>query len=32
MQSRFSERFLPQYEQLVRQYYEALATAEASQE
>lgn len=28
MQSRFSERFLPQYEQLVRQYYEALATDE----
>jgi len=28
MQSRFSERFLPQYEQLVRQYYEALATEE----
>ncbi|MBL8849984.1 MAG: hypothetical protein JNG89_09875 [Planctomycetaceae bacterium] len=25
MRSRFSERFLPQYEQLVRQYYEALA-------
>lgn len=26
MQSRFSERFLPQYDRLVRQYYEALAT------
>lgn len=26
MQARFSERFLPQYEALVRQYYEALAT------
>lgn len=26
MQSRFSEQFLPQYEQLVRKYYEALAT------
>ena len=25
MRSRFSERFLPQYEQLVKQYYEALA-------
>jgi hypothetical protein len=31
MQSRFSERFLPQYEDLVRQYYEALATDEPPQ-
>ena len=30
MRSRFSERFLPQYEDLVRQYYEALATEGAS--
>lgn len=29
MQSRFSEQFLPQYEQLVRQYYERLATESA---
>lgn len=26
MRARFSERFLPQYDQLVREYYEALAT------
>lgn len=32
MQTRFSERFLPQYDQLVRDYYKALATDALSQE
>lgn len=32
MQTRFSERFLPQYDQLVRDYYKALATDALSQD
>lgn len=32
MQSRFSERFLPQYAELVRRYYEALATEDVDAE